>query len=150
MRDCPYPLDALLMHQPPMLLLDRIVAYDDASLTAIVTITKSSLFLAADGVPAHVAIEYMAQACGAYAGAMALDAGAPLKMGFLLGTRNCRLLTPCFRVGDRLLISVTMVFHDEQTAAFDCKVEIDGRLAADARLTVYQPDGEVVRVDEDD
>lgn len=137
------------MHQPPMLLLDGVVAYDDMSLVAIVRITESSLFLAPDGVPAHVAIEYMAQACGAYAGAMALDAGEPLKMGYLLGTRNCRLLTPWFRVGDCLHVSASMVFRDEQMAAFDCKVEIEGKLAADARLTVYRPDGEAAQVEEE-
>lgn len=136
------------MHQPPMLLLDKVVAYDEAALVASVTITESSLFLARNGVPGHVAIEYMAQACGAYAGAMALDAGEPVKIGFLLGTRLCRILAPWYRVGDRLLVSVSLVFHDEQMAAFDCKIELDGKLAADARLTVYQPDGELVRVDE--
>lgn len=131
-----------------MLLLDKVVAYDEAALVASITITESSLFLSRNGVPGHVAIEYMAQACGAYAGAMALDAGEPVKIGFLLGTRLCRILAPWYRVGDRLLVSVSLVFHDEQMAAFDCKIELDGKLAADARLTVYQPDGELVRVDE--
>ena len=147
-RDCPYPIGRVLPHQPPMLLLDKVVAYDEAALVARVTITESSLFLGPNGVPGHVAIEYMAQACGAYAGAMALDAGESVKIGFLLGTRQCRLLVPWYRVGDRLLVSVSIVFHDGQMAAFDCKIEIDDKLAADARLTVYQPDGEVVDVDE--
>ena len=71
----------------------------------------------------------MAQACGAYAGAMALDAGAPVKVGLLLGTRLCRVLVPWFRIGDRLLVSATMIFHDEQLAAFDRKIEIGGRLS---------------------
>lgn len=147
-RDCPYPIDALLMHRPPMLLLDKVIGYDDAALVARITITESSLFLAPEGVPGHVAIEYMAQACGAYAGAIALDAGAPVKIGFLLGTRLCRVLVPWFRVGDRLIISAAIVFRDEQMAAFDCKIEIDGQLAADAQLKVYQPDNDLLRIDE--
>ena len=148
MRDCPYPIDRVLTHQPPMLLLDKVVGYDETALVASVTITESSLFLGPNGVPGHVAIEYMAQACGAYVGARALDAGEPVKIGFLLGTRLCRLLVPWYRVGDRLLVSVSIVFYDGQMAAFDCKIEIDDKLASDARLTVYQPDGEVVEVDE--
>jgi len=147
-RDCPYPIDRVLTHQPPMLLLDKVVGYDETALVASVTITESSLFLGPNGVPGHVAIEYMAQACGAYVGARALDAGEPVKIGFLLGTRLCRLLVPWYRVGDRLLVSVSIVFYDGQMAAFDCKIEIDDKLASDARLTVYQPDGEVVEVDE--
>lgn len=147
-RDCPYPIDALLMHRPPMLLLDTVIGYDAAALVARITITESSLFLAPEGVPGHVAIEYMAQACGAYAGAIALDAGEPVKIGFLLGTRLCRVLVPWFRVGDRLIISAAIVFRDEQMAAFDCKIEIDGQLAADAQLKVYQPDNDLLRIDE--
>lgn len=140
MRDCPYPIDALLAHRPPMLLLDKVVAYDDTTIVASVTITESSLFLTREGVPGHVAIEYMAQACGAFAGAQALDAGEPVKIGFLLGTRMCRVLRPWCRVGDRLTVTASIVFRDEQMAAFDCRIEIDGQLAADAQLKVYQPD----------
>lgn len=139
-HDCPYSIDALLIHRPPMLLLDKVVSYDDATLIASVIITGSSQFLTSEGVPGHLAIEYMAQVCGAYAGAMALDAGAPVKIGLLLGTRLCRVLVPWFRVGDRLFISASLVFHDAQIAAFDCKIEIEGQLVAEAQLKVYQPD----------
>jgi predicted hotdog family 3-hydroxylacyl-ACP dehydratase len=136
------------MHRAPMLLLDKVVGYDDTSLVAGVTITPSSLFSGPQGVPGHVAIEYMAQACGAYAGAIALDGGLPVKIGFLLGTRKCRVMVPWFRIGDRLLISASLVFHDEQMAVLDCKIEIDGQLAAEAQLKVYQPDDDLTRLDE--
>ncbi len=117
-----------------MILLDKVVAYDEVTIIASVTITESSLFLAPEGVPGHVGIEYMAQACGAFAGAQALDTGKRVKVGFLLGTRLCRVLIPWFRIGDHLMVTATMIFHDEEMAAFDCKIEIDGKLAADAQL----------------
>jgi predicted hotdog family 3-hydroxylacyl-ACP dehydratase len=147
-RDCPYSIDKLLTHRPPMLLIDKVVAYDDASVVASLRVTESSPFLTPEGVPGHVALEYMAQACGAYAGAMALDAGEPVKIGFLLGTRLCKVLVPWFRIGDLLFISASIVFHDEQLAAFDCKIEIDGQLAAEAQLKVYQPDSDLLDVHE--
>jgi predicted hotdog family 3-hydroxylacyl-ACP dehydratase len=147
-RECRYPIEALLAHRPPMLLLDKVVGYDDTSLLASVTITESSLLLGPHGVPGHVAIEYMAQACGAFAGAIALDGGTAVKIGFLLGTRMCKVSVPWFRIGDRLLISASLVFRDEQMAVFDCKIEIDGKLAAEAQLKVYQPDNELLLVDE--
>jgi len=130
-----------------MLLLDKVIGYDDATLVATVTITPSSLFLGSHGVPGHVAIEYMAQACGAFAGAIALDAGAPVKIGFLLGTRMCRVSVPWFRIGDRLLVLASMVFRDEQMAVFDCKIEVDGQLAAEAQLKVYQPDNDLLSIE---
>jgi predicted hotdog family 3-hydroxylacyl-ACP dehydratase len=139
LRESPYSIEQLLIHRPPMLLLDSVIGYNEAEVVACVVISKSSLLVTPEGVPGHVAIEYMAQACGAYAGAMALDAGAPVKIGLLLGTRLCKVLVPWFRVGDRLVVSASLVFHDEQLAAFDCKIEIAGRVVADAQLKVYQP-----------
>ena len=147
LRECPYSIEQLLIHRPPMLLLDKVIGYNESEVVAGVTITASSLFLTPEGVPGHVAVEYMAQACGAYAGAMALDAGAPVKIGLLLGTRLCRVLVPWFRVGDRLLVSASIVFHDEQLAAFDCKIEVGGQLVADAQLKVYQPQTDLLLLD---
>jgi predicted hotdog family 3-hydroxylacyl-ACP dehydratase len=148
LRDCPYSIEQLLIHRSPMLLLDKVIGYNEAQVVASVIITESSPLLTSEGVPGHVAVEYMAQACGAYAGAMALDAGAPVKIGLLLGTRMCRVLVPWFRIGNRLTVSASIVFHDEQLAAFDCKIEIGDRLVADAQLKVYQPQNDLFRVDE--
>lgn len=150
LRECPYSIEALLIHRPPMLLLDKVTGYNETEVVAGVTITESSRFLSSEGVPGHVAIEFMAQACGAYAGAMALDAGAPVKIGLLLGTRMCRVLVPWFGVGDQLIVSASIVFHDEQLAAFDCKIEIGGRLVAEAQLKVYQPQDDLLRIDRDE
>ena len=133
-----------------MILLDKVLAFDDAALIANVTITQSSLFLEPEGVPGYVAIEYMAQACGAYAGAQALEAGEPVKVGYLLGTRLCRVLVPWFRIGDHLMVTASIVMRDDGLAAFDCRVEIDGHLAADAQLKVYQPDNDQLPLDRRD
>jgi predicted hotdog family 3-hydroxylacyl-ACP dehydratase len=148
LRDCPYSIEELLIHRPPMLLLDKVIGYNEVEVVASVIIDESSLLLTQEGVPGHVALEYMAQACGAYAGAMALDAGAPVKIGLLLGTRMCRVLVPWFRIGDQLKVWASIVFHDEQLAAFDCKIEIGDRLVADAQLKVYQPQNDLLRIDE--
>jgi len=150
LRECPYSIEELLIHRPPMLLLDNVIGYDEARVLASVVISESSPLVTPEGVPGHVAIEYMAQTCGAYAGAMALDAGTPVKIGLLLGTRLFRVLVPWFRLGNRLLVSASIVFHDEQLAAFDCKIEIGSRLVADAQLKVYQPENDLLRTDGDE
>jgi predicted hotdog family 3-hydroxylacyl-ACP dehydratase len=132
-------IESVLPHDRPMILIDEIVACDETSLVAAVTITDRSLFLEADGVPAYVGIEYMAQACGAYAGVRALAAGDPVRVGFLLGTRQYMAHVSCFRRDDRLTISVTMIYRDQEMGVFDCRIAVDGRLAAEAQLNVYQP-----------
>ena len=146
MRHCPHPIASLLPHKPPMILIDEIVGYDDNSLIAAVTITEASLFLTPDGVPGHVGIEYLAQACGAYAGVHALDSGDPVRIGLLLGTRDYRVLVPWFRRGDQLRISVAMVFRDKPLAVFACSITIGGKIVADAQLKVYQSDDDQLRI----
>jgi predicted hotdog family 3-hydroxylacyl-ACP dehydratase len=147
MRPCRYPIASLLPHQPPMILLDQVTDYDENSLTAEVTIREDTLFLAPDGVPGHVGVEYMAQACGAYAGVHALDSGQPVRIGLLLGTRNYRVLVPHFRLGDRLRIAVAMIFRDEPVAAFACGITIGGKIGAEAELKVYEANDEQLLLD---
>jgi predicted hotdog family 3-hydroxylacyl-ACP dehydratase len=133
------PIEALLPHRPPMILLDELIECGETSLIAAVTIRLSSLFLEADGVPGHVGIEYMAQACGAFAGAEALRRGEKVRIGFLLGTRRYIMHAPWFRLGERLTVSVSLGYRDESMATFDGRIDVAGKLAAEARLTVYQP-----------
>lgn len=123
-----------------MVLLDEILGYDETSLSAAVTVGETTLFLEPAGVPVHVGLEYMAQACGAFAGALARDRGEAVRIGFVLGTRQYRAHVPCFRRGERLVVSVSVLYQDRQMGAFDCRIDVDGRLAAAAQLNVYQPD----------
>jgi len=138
------PIASLLPHRPPMILLDEVVAWDGAILAASLTIRKETLFLEADGVPAHIGIEYMAQTCGAFAGAQALDRGEKVRIGFLLGTRRYTAHRPWYRLGDRLTVAASLVYADEQMANFDVRIEVSGELAAAAQLTVYQPGPDAV------
>ncbi|HLJ63323.1 MAG TPA: hypothetical protein VKT70_04405 [Stellaceae bacterium] len=129
----------LLPHEKPMLLLDEVVSIDETSLKAAATIGPESLFLEAEGVPVHIGVEYMAQACAAFAGAKARGEGGEVVRGFLLGTRHFRAHAAYFRLHDRLLIEVRQSYADAALAAFAARIEVEGRLAAEAELTVYHP-----------
>jgi predicted hotdog family 3-hydroxylacyl-ACP dehydratase len=82
----------------------------------------------------------MAQACGAYAGSKALEQGAPVQIGLLLGTRRYQARVPRFRLGDRLIVSVSEIYSDKNMGAFDCRIEREAELLATAQLSVYQPE----------
>jgi predicted hotdog family 3-hydroxylacyl-ACP dehydratase len=140
MKPCRYAVAELLPHRPPMILLDEILGHDETSLSAAVHVSQESLFFEAGAVPVHVGLEYMAQACGAFAGALARERGEGVKIGFILGTRQYQAHVPAFRDGDNLLVTVTVLYQDEQMGAFDCRIEIADVLAAEAQLSVYQPD----------
>ena len=74
MNQIPSALDApavesLVPHRGTMSLLDRVLAVDEEQALAEVDVGPASLFAQADGVPAWVGIEYMAQTVAAWAGA---------------------------------------------------------------------------------
>jgi predicted hotdog family 3-hydroxylacyl-ACP dehydratase len=138
------PLTELVPHRPPMLLLDQVLAADDTTLQASLTIHAGTEFLEAEGVPAHIGIEYMAQACAAFAGSRASRAGAVPRIGFLLGSRRFAMQRPWYRLGDVLLVSVTLVYQDEAMGSFAGRIEVAGEVAAEADLTVYEPSAEEI------
>ena len=141
MRDCPYPVAELLPHAPPAVLIDAVLDWDKGRLDARVSIHVGSRFFEAErGVPGYVGIEYMAQACGAYAGLEATSSGQPVRIGFLLGTRRYACNRPWFRAGDELTVGVTEVLREGVMGVFDCRIELHGSEVATARLNVYQPD----------
>ncbi|HEY1723650.1 MAG TPA: hypothetical protein VGG27_20570 [Magnetospirillaceae bacterium] len=135
----------LLLHRPPALLLDAFIGSDGDSITmAVVVRADDPFFREGLGIPAHIAIEWMAQTAGAFAGLDAKKAGEAVRIGFLLGTRNFRANRPWFAKGERLTVTAKLIFREEGMAVFECRVDAaDGTEAAAARLTVYQPgDGE--------
>jgi predicted hotdog family 3-hydroxylacyl-ACP dehydratase len=139
LKPCPYDIRRLLPQEPPMLLVDEVIGWNDERIVAGVTVRADSLFLDDKGMPAHIAIEWMAQTCGALVGIKAIEAGQPVRIGFLLGTRDFRSRVSRFQVGDRIAIAADSVFNDGQMAVFDCSVARDAEVYATARLNVFQP-----------
>jgi len=131
----------LLPQAAPMVLLDEVLDHDAAGLRAIVRVRSDTRFYHPGlGVPAHVGLEWMAQACGAFAGLRACMAGEPVKLGFLLGTRRFTASVSWFTAGECLTVRVIRVYEEDGMGAFDCRIEADGAERATARLTLYQPE----------
>ncbi|WP_341894755.1 hypothetical protein [Ferrovibrio terrae] len=141
MKPCPYPVARLLPHAAPMLLLDEAIAWDEEAMQAGVTVREGLFFRPGFGMPAHVALEWMAQTCGAYIGVLALDRKQPVRIGYLLGTRDFQCDRAWFASGESLHIHARLLFRDDEMGVFDCSVTdaATGLSLARAQLTVYQP-----------
>jgi predicted hotdog family 3-hydroxylacyl-ACP dehydratase len=124
-----------------MVLLDEVTAYDGERVRCRVHIRPDGLFVEGGRVPGVVALEYMAQAIGAYAGLRARAAGQPVRIGYLLGTREMTLEVAHFEVGDELEVVAEHLFGDEQLGSFRCAVSRGGAPVAAATLNVYQAAG---------
>lgn len=139
LQPCPWPTDALLPHAAPMLLLDRAEAFSAVCAVAIAEIRPNHPLGGEEGVPAHIGIELMAQTCGVHVGALARKAGDPVRLGFLLGSRDYASKVASFPYGTDLRIEVTSVFSDDGMAVYACRIDIDGVVVATANLNLYQP-----------
>ncbi len=139
--DC--PLDEILPHRSPMVLIDRVIAYQDDYIHCQVTINGDSPFCENGAVPSYIAMEYMAQAIAAWSGLMAKGRGETAKIGFLLGARRLELQVLEFKKGEVLDVYGKVQYLDGQMAAFDCWVEVVGARVVHAGINVYQGMGGV-------
>ena len=135
-----YSISEVLPHGRSMILLDEIVDCGEVDIVLSLRIREDSRFFQVGaGVPVHIAIEWMAQACGAYAGVLARRAGGEPVIGYLLGTRGFVGTRPFFAVGETAFVFANRLHMDSEMAAFDCRVEVDKEVRASAQLTVFQP-----------
>ena len=132
------PVRELLPHEPPMVLLDKVISCEGSSLVAEVVISRESMFCDESGVPGWVGIEYMAQSVAAHAGALARQRGDEPAIGYLLGTRSYKSAVSAFPIGSLLTIVVEPLFVEIGLGAFACRIDMGGTVA-EATINVYQP-----------
>jgi len=135
-----WPLAELLPHAGDMILIDRILSFDDEQIHTHATVKPGGLFNRDDGaLPAWVGIELMAQSVAAFAGCHARRRGDAVELGFLLGTRKFECNVDCFPVGTELSIhGVRSLEDDNGMGVFECHIHAPG-IHATARLNVFRP-----------
>ena len=140
-------LTDFLPHRPPMILLDGLE--EPSSIDEVeshVEISAASPFYEAElgGVPACVALEYMAQTMALCVGLYRRDKGLDPKLGFVLGSRRLEIRIPAFRDGERYRIRATCTYQDEEFGSFDCDIrDRADQVVASGRLTAFQPEGKL-------
>lgn len=139
----PFPLRIaeVLPHQGAMLLLDEVLEHGTEHVVCAVTIGERSQFCeGAEGVPAWVGLEYMAQTVCAYSGVEEARAGLRPSIGLLLGTRRYEAQVERFAIGTRLLIRAELVLRDENDlVAFNCTIHDGTRLLARGDVKALRP-----------
>ncbi len=136
------PISELIPHAGAMILLDRVLDIGPEHVTAEVTIRPEALFCDGEKVGGWVGIEYMAQAIAALSGWSARQQMLPVRIGFLVGTRQYTSHKPWFYIGQTLQVHVRReIDGDNGVSAVACRITApDGQIHAEATLTVFQPD----------
>nr|WP_253340410.1 thioester dehydrase [Neisseria sp. HSC-16F19] len=141
-----------------MVLLDSIEECGEQHIVARAEVGPRHMLLTDGVLPCMAGIEIMAQGIAAWAGYHAVQAGEPVRLGFLLGTRKLQLFADSVPVGTQLRIEAAMSLQDAQGfGVFDCALYWtdapnsaraglpENGLLVQAALNVYNPpDGKVV------
>jgi predicted hotdog family 3-hydroxylacyl-ACP dehydratase len=140
----PLTIPDILPHRGRMVLLDRIHGVGAEHIECIVNVGPDAMFADPDGnVPAWVGLELMAQTIAGFVGYRAMVNGEPVKVGFLLGTRQYTADIDCFTNGQILCVRAQRLFMDESGfGVFECKItdSVSHRLLASSNVNVFQPE----------
>ena len=135
-----WPLAELLPHAGDMILIDKIIRFDEEQIYTCLTVKPDGLFSLPDGsLPAWVGVELMAQSVAAFAGCHARRKGNPVELGFLLGTRKFECNVEAFPAGSELTVhGIRSLEDDNGMGVFECHITALG-IQASARLNVFLP-----------
>lgn len=136
-----FDIKELLPQKGNMAFLDELIDAGEDHIISSLTVRDDGLLNATDDtVPAWIGIEYMAQTIAAYSGYHAKLNNQPIKIGFLLGTRNFQTSVDRIACGARLKITAIKILQDNNgMAAFDCRLE-GNNLEQKAKINVFQPE----------
>jgi predicted hotdog family 3-hydroxylacyl-ACP dehydratase len=117
------PIEAVVPHRAPLVLLDAVLAHAPDETTCAVFIRDGSPLRVPGGpVPGWVGLEYMAQCIAAHAGLIDRAAGRPPAIGFLLGARDVRFHAAGYLPGQVLHVCVRRLWGQGRLGAFACSI----------------------------
>jgi len=120
-----------------MLLLDAVTSFSlEEGIRCRVIPDVSSPFVTHGEVPALIALEYFAQAAAAFCALRAIELGLPPRLGILLGARKMEISRDTLPVGVQMHVFAQDVWSGENTAQFDCTLELGGDILARGAINV--------------
>jgi len=137
---------SLIPHRGRMLLLDEVKWYnlEEKSVEAEYHITEDCLFYdsAAEGVPAWVGFEFIAQAISALTGIGYREKGEPPKLGFILGVSQAQIRYPFFKTGSIIAIKAKEIECMDSLYIFKGEIFFEGEQVFEGKLTIMDVDDE--------
>lgn len=132
---------ALLPHEAPMILIDRVIDVAEITIHCQVDICPDGMFFDRhiNGMPGWVGLEFMAQTVAAWSGYHANLKGEPSPIGFLLGSRRYNCECDLFINHQVLDIYAEQLMESDGMAAFMCRIECDGKTIASSQLNAFVP-----------
>lgn len=135
----PPPILELIPHRPPMLLLDRVLAFEADRVVCAARPTLGGVFVTDGAIAGVVTLEYMAQATAACLALARPDDRAVGARGLLIAARRFSIACGVIAVDTELEVVAALTATLGAAASFVCSVDALGKNLASAELTVYLP-----------
>jgi predicted hotdog family 3-hydroxylacyl-ACP dehydratase len=134
------PVQELLPHRPPFLLIDTLEEATMDACIAQVRVDPGAWYAGPDGaMPAWFGLELMAQTAAAFSGYRKRATNKPLSGGYLLGTRRYQCTTPLFPGNAVLVVEAKVDYVDVfGQSAFVCEIRLQGVVVASATVKVIE------------
>ena len=137
----PYPARLLVPHRPPMLLIHEFLSRDsgendNANISAFVP--ENGIFISPKGLPLpEYYLELLAQSMAALNGYDALIAGAPPRVGYLVGVDEFKWLKNCYP-GESCRIEVSKTFEFGPASIMEGIIKNKSDIIAKGILRVWE------------
>ncbi|MFW6086353.1 MAG: hypothetical protein ACODAG_04035 [Myxococcota bacterium] len=112
------PVDELIPHARPMLLVDRVVAYAGDHIRCELHVQEGGPFVRDGRVGAIVAVEWLAQTAAAWVGLHTRGRADAARPGYLVHMRELALEAEHFEVGAHILVDVERTSGDPDLGSF--------------------------------
>jgi len=137
---------SIMPHRGRMLLLSRITGYDlnERVIEAEYDVTNECIFYdsSAEGVPAWVGFEFIAQSIAAFSGIRDRAKGKPPQIGFVLAVSKLCMELSFFKPGSIITIKAKEIENMCPVYVFEGEIFLDGKKALGGKLTVIEVDDE--------
>jgi predicted hotdog family 3-hydroxylacyl-ACP dehydratase len=131
------PIEALVPHRRPMLLIDTVTDWSERSITCTASIGRDHPFLENGEVDMLVCVELVAQSVAAYVGYQDYVKGQPARVGFLVSCREAVFDAPALVVGDQLVITTNHIWGSVTLGSFGGQVTRNGVAIATVEIGVF-------------
>lgn len=127
---------SLLVHEPPMRLIDEVVGESPNGLVCRTRITDDFVFLREGEVDVVVCLELVAQAVGCCVGLAEVRKSEAPRGGLVVGCRDARFNVEKLLLGDELYIRVERQWVREPAASFIGEVVRNDEVLAKVEISV--------------
>lgn len=137
-------IERYLPHSGAMVLLDKVLKYDESSVQTSLEIRADNAFLNEQNeFELFNAIELMAQSVGVLRGIS--NEKESDKLGFLLSARGFKIYQNSVKIGVNLSINCKMSMQDESGfGLYDCEIFDGENLLANATISLLNPSDEML------